>query len=120
MDDYKPPAIKAKWQPGDERPPSRLRDTAPPRKSLPQIKVDAFTDRCLMCFHWGWDVFESGAPIWSTCKHGDHDDFGVGDRRVECSRVAERYQGEKCPKFWPVILRAPVRLLFRGIRRRLS
>jgi len=32
---------------------------------------------------------------------------------VDCARVAESYQGKKCPKFWPVILRAPHRLLFR-------
>lgn len=78
--------------------------------------VEKFENRCYFCFHRSWDVFESGAPMWSTCKHDAHQ-YGVGgDRYVECVRVAERYRGGKCPKFWPVILRAPLRAALFGVK----
>ena len=84
---------------------------------LTETQVEQFEDRCRLCIHKSWDVFESGAPMWATCKHPDHQ-YGVGgDRYVECSRVAERYQGAKCPRFFPVILRMPFRLAWRGFLR---
>lgn len=82
-------------------------------------KVEAFVDRCALCHHRSWDVGDSGIPIFATCKHADHESLGAGWPSVDCGRVAERYQEGKCPKFWPVILRAPWRLLWRGVARRL-
>lgn len=96
---------------------------APPREpELSDEQMNAFVNRCYFCFHRSWDVFESGAPMWGTCKHGAHQaghhQSGWTDeyKYIECSRVAKDYRGEKCPKFFPVILRLPFRLAWRGAR----
>lgn len=105
----------------DDRP---WHETVPPPREpeLPREAVEQFEDRCYFCFWRSWDVFESGAPMWSTCKYPGHqhlhhyDGWSDEYKYVECSRVANKYAGEKCPKFFPVLLRLPFRLAWRGLR----
>lgn len=77
-------------------------------------QVEKFVRRCYLCHHWTWDVFESGMPMYAACRHPDHESLGW--TAPACARVAEYHGGGKCPKFWPVVLRAPHRIALRVIR----
>jgi hypothetical protein len=102
-----------------------LRDwppSVPPPPGPTRSQIEAFESKCYWCFWRSWDVFESGAPMWSTCKHPGHQQWHTRDgggwtpeyKNVDCVTVAEHYDGKKCPKFWPIILRMPFRLAWRG------
>ena len=113
-DDWEVPVIRLDPDTGGRLP--WPPDPPDPKPELSHEQIEEFENRCYLCFHRSWDVFESGAPMWWTCKHRSHQSGHYGGeeyRYIECVRVAERYRGERCPKFWPVILRAPFRIAFR-------
>ena len=95
-----------------------------PEFELSDEQFEKFDNRCYFCFWRSWDVFESGMPMWSTCKRPGHQQWhtrtgggwGIEYKYIECSTVAKKYEGERCPRFFPVILRLPFRLAWRGAR----
>lgn len=87
------------------------------QEDLRQTRTEAFEDRCRLCIHKSWDAFESGVPIYPTCKHPSNQYGGSYGEYVDCARLAERYEDSECPYFFPVILRMPFRLAWRGFLR---
>lgn len=84
----------------------------PRRRQVPQEQADAFVRRCYLCHHWTLDVWDSGLPVYSACRHVDH---APGREPYPCQNLAHEYEGRRCPRFWPVVLRAPHRVALRVI-----
>lgn len=95
----------------------RLLEKEHEEAALRQTRTEAFEDRCRLCIHKSWDAFESGVPIYPTCKHPSNQYGGSYGEYVDCARLAERYEDSECPYFFPVILRMPFRLAWRGFLR---